>query len=234
MTLSLPSGPLPGRNSRGFGIDGDGHAFPVIVRNIGMAGFLHCRRLDTAQPISLHRTQFTMSQTIPSIFRQSAFNTMAPFWVRALTDHPFAIVIQDERWAPETLVRKLREARQAKAKYGWTHPDIDEKRWIELSEKIFPRIQDDGKQTVVILGPQEAKDYRAFTSSVTNQGEVFVTFVEQDTLEDFCSCVTRRIFTPLPNFVIYGITDNQVVDLEARYDIGFVKRADGHSWWITA
>lgn len=236
MSDQPPSCPIIGRNSKGFALTREGQTIPVVVRYLGPARTLFCRRLDNGSLFDVHQSNFTMPQTIPSNFREYNFKLMAPFWADALTKWPKAIVIADERWSPETLLRKLRESRVAHDRYGWKHPLVDEQKWRELSPKLHARIQFNHarQETFVSLGPEEPKEYLAFEAVVTNRNDIFVHCTDPDTIEDFCHCVESGIFEPQPRYIIYGLSDDQVKDLEARYDIGFVKRPDGHSWEIVS
>ncbi|MDE2097269.1 MAG: hypothetical protein KGL39_08510 [Patescibacteria group bacterium] len=234
MSLASPTRSLIGPNAKGFATLSDNKTYPMRVEYISPGNMLHGERLDNGQQVQVHASSFTMSQSIPSIFREHVFHTMAPFWESAIASFPQAIVINDERWSAETLMRKLRESRQAKQRYGWVDSLIDETKWKELSPRLHIRLVVSHDQTLVSIGPEEPTEYRAFEAVVTNRNDIFVRCPDTPTLEKFCRCVEAGIFSPTPRYVIYGLTDDQVTDLEARYDIGFVKRPDGHSWEVVS
>ena len=198
---------------------------PVIIDQLQEVGFLKCHDLETNDSYLIFQQQFTPMPTIPSRFRRYVFEQVAPFWAQALERYPNAIIITPTKISPETLVRKLREGREAKNRHAWTSPLVNEAKWAELSGKIMVTPLNDGK---VQMGPPEAKETVGFQAVVTTKNEIFIKWEKEEELESFCKLV--RLFDPKPSFVVLGLNPKLIESLEQRYDVGFEVREDKKSW----
>lgn len=172
--------------------------------------------------------QFTPLPRVPSRYREYIFQSVAHFWAEALNKYPDAITINPGNLTNETLARKLRETRIAKDKYGWQSPNISDAKWATISPQLLITPLDNG---LVQIGPQTAKNIAKFDATLlSNEPSVTVKWTDKATLELFCNLVSQRAFEPRPHFVILGLDEALITDLEARYDVGFAPHEDSKTW----
>lgn len=181
--------------------------------------FIYARRCDNDALLCIHDSYFMPTPAIPSRLRKYAFEAVAHIWGEALRKYPNPVEFSSHL-TPETLARKLREARDAKQRYGWQHPAVDDKLWNLHAEEITVT----PKSETVILGPRFAK----FSSEPVQATEIghkdlTVEIKGQNDIEALCLLLHNRVFTPRPTFLVIGLDDNQIESLELRYDVGFIK-----------
>lgn len=195
---------------------------------------LFARDTETGTLYTINEQSFKMlPPKVASRYREYHFIDMRPYWESALEAWPDGVTIEPKSHSVETLAKKLREARIGKDKFGTSDtyklssPDLEQK-WRELAHRIVLTVTPDSKLT---MGPQNPKNYKAFEGVITTKNEIYIDWKGQPSvLENFCQSVSDRLFTPKPAFVVLGLTDAQVKDLEERYDMGFSPRVDGKSW----
>jgi hypothetical protein len=217
--------PRIGLNSCGIAILDNGKQRPVRIDYIRLGELLDCHDIETGAIHHVHLSQFKMKLHIPSKYREPMFLTVAPYWGEALQRWPSAITIRPLHLAPETLVRKLREARVGKETYKWKTTCIDEVLWANHAKDMVITPLPDG---TVQMGPADATGTSPATQPVAaKETEVFVKISDKFALEHFCNLVAQRVFNPKPAFVLTGLDATLIADLETRYDIGFMPRDDG-------
>lgn len=223
-----PFSPVPGRNTPGLAKLTNNGSVPVTIEFVRSDGFFYCRD-DAGRQHVVHQSDFVMTPQPPSRYRLYNWQALETFWSQAINAYPQAIVIPHGNISNETLARKLREARYAKDRYN--HPSsIDAAKWKEITPKLYVTCCDNG---TVTIGPEAAKYVTPFEAVVTSSNSVFIKWDnKKSTLEDFCALAHARAFEPKPVFIVLGLTDDLIADLESRYDVGFTPREDGKSWIV--
>jgi hypothetical protein len=217
--------PEIGQNSRGFALLRNEGSRPVVVESVESVGFLKVRDIETNKIYMIFYQQFTPSPTIPSRFRRYVFEQVAPYWAQALEKYPNAVIVSPTSLSAETLARKLREGREAKNRYSWTSPLVDEEKWNRLSEKLIVTLL---ANNTVQIGPAEAKEVTAFEAVITTKNEIFIKWKTVEELENFCK--VAKLFEPKPLFVVFDLTPPLIESIESRFDVGFVSRESGKAW----
>lgn len=228
MNLVFPSCPQYGQNSLGLATRKNEKSTPVRIKFIAPGQILYCRSVENQEPVIVHQQDFTPMPSIPSKFREYNFLAVASFWAQALHSFPKAIIVKANNISPETFVRKLRESRVAKDTYGWTSPLVDETLWMRHSNEILISPLLNG---TVQMGPVTPKEV-VIAANITHTSDVFVQWTNQNALETFCEFVSMRVLNPKPVFVVQGLTNALIADLESRYDLGFTPREDGTTWEV--
>jgi hypothetical protein len=184
-------------------------------------GFLFVRAAVTDRRYRVFRTDFTPMPSIPPRHRKHVFDSVAHIWKAALDAYPNVVSADPGGLSLDTLVKKLRDSRDAKNNYKWEHPLVDEKLWLEHSERI--KIGQNLVGKVVILGAAESlRDYRnGSTPAILGAPEVAFSWQSFNQVEQLCWVATQM--TPRQIFVVRGLTDEQRTSLEQRYDVGIIK-----------
>lgn len=222
-----------GHNSKGFADTVDGRR-PVVIEYVNAAvGFYHVTDLETHKPYTIFRTSFMPTNTIPAKFRKAAFDRVASHWADALKQHPVPIVFNPHPLASISFVRIMRDGREAKNKYGWVNPLINDTQWAEIVDQLSVTEMKDG---MVSIGLQSAK----FPSDATPAGSVLssepitvVEWTEPQQLDALCFILERKLLHPRPNLVVSNLNEALIVSLESRYEVGFVQHeTDKNKWSI--
>jgi hypothetical protein len=212
---------LPRHNTKGLAITVLG-TIPCTVEYVDYGtGFLFVRAAVTDTLHRVHRTDFTPMPSIPPRHRKHVFDSVAHIWKAALEAYPSVVSADPGGLSLDTLVKKLRDSRDAKNNYKWEHPLVDEKLWLERSERI--KIGQNLVGKVVILGAAESlRDYRnGSTPAILGAPEVAFSWQSFNQVEQLCWIATQM--TPRQIFVVRGLTDEQRASLEQRYDVGIIK-----------
>ena len=223
---SLPSCPPYGQNSLGIASLRDGKTKLVRIEFMAPGHMLHCRSVDEQQPVCIPEQNFSLMPLIPSKYREYHFQSLAVYWAEALKDVGKGVVITPKNLSQDTLVRKLRESKTAKDKYGWRHPLVDEVLWQQFSPSLVITPLNDG---TVRIGKEGTKALVAFEGAITSNNQILINWKDKATLEHFCKLASLRVFDPKPSFVVFGLDEQLITDLENRYDVGFNLREDGKS-----
>lgn len=139
-----------------------------------------------------------MKSTIPYRFSESQFRRYAPFIGAALQAWPAESRIALQNGQPSGFIGPCRDARAAKLKYGYRHPDIDET-LFRLHGKELAVYERDGE---VVLGPRPKRGCKALAVAIPVQdtGERFeVTGAEG--VEWVCRLINSDALRPIPCFV---------------------------------
>jgi hypothetical protein len=220
-----------GTNSKGIATLTTEGRRPVVIEYVDeAAGFFHVRDLETSKPYTIYRTSFTMPTQIPSKYRQSSFERVAAHWGAALNQHPTPLDINPAPLSRLSFMRLLREAREAKNIYGWTHPSIDEELWQEHASQITISETSNG----VSMGlkhakfpPKSALVGEPIAKTLDATDFKWTAFTE---LEALCLLLDKKAFVPAPAFLVENLTDDLIQSLEARYNVAFVQLENTNKW----
>ena len=213
--------PLPPHNTKGLAVTERG-SLPCVVEYADPGtGFLFVRAVVTDALYRVYRTDFTPMPSIPPRHRKHVFDSVAHIWKAALEAYPNVVSADPGGLSLDTLVKKLRDSRDAKNNYKWEHPLVDERLWLERSERI--KIGQNLVGKVVILGAAESlRDYRnGSTPAILGAPEVNFSWQSFNQVEQLCWVATQM--APRQIFVVRGLTDEQRASLEQRYDVGIIK-----------
>ena len=224
---SARSCPKIGQNTRGHFTDPEGKVHHVKVKHIRLDKFLEVEE-PTGKQFSIYFTRFTPMSQIPSKFRKTQFDYVAPIWGQAIEAYPVPVEFDPAPLSADTYARKLREARQAKQKFGYQNPAINEEKWRHYATDIAISVKSDGK---VCLGPNQLTAPAKQITTLTRADEVVVEFLSLQDLENLCLLIERNIFHPKPVFVVTGLNDETIASLEERYDVAFTPVNDQAGKW---
>lgn len=156
--------------------------------------------------------------TLPSRFRESQFLRYAPFIGAALREFPNAITIDPAPLSVETFSARLRDAITAKSRFGYKSSLVDEALFTRHSTALVVSMRD---SNVVIGDSASVKTQRAMTAviSPTSSAVPSVVIGNRDGLERVCWLLHARALNNPPSFAIDGLSDDEVADLEQRYDV---------------
>ena len=224
--------PIIGHNSKGFANTHEGIRPVVVVQIDPVIGILHVCDIETHKLHTLHPSLFIMANSqIPPSYRQEAFNRVAAHWAAALNAYPSPVVINTGKMSFYHFARLLRNAREAKNRYSWTHPLIDENKWSSVASLITVTDSSDG----VLLGPKESKfppkgstvgTLKPFASS-----DITCEWRSLEDLERLCFLLDQKLLTPVPAFIVSNLTPDIIESLEARYAVGFVQHETDKTKW---
>jgi hypothetical protein len=221
--------PIIGQNSKGFFQKGNNKRPVVVVSVDPVVGIFHLQDLETNEYYVAHPSLLLMPPQIPSQFRQEAFNRVAHIWARAINNLAVPVVIDPAPLSIVSYARLLRNARESKNTYGWTHPFINEDFWHDHNHKISVTEQTDcivvGLKTIKFPPKSESVGVIKATDEVLFHWK-FLT-----ELENFCALMDKDAFSPEPNFVVQNLTPDIITTLEGRYDIGFVQQEHDKTKW---
>lgn len=220
-------------NTKGFASTVDGQR-PVVIEYVDHAvGFYHVIDIETRKPYTIYRTSFMPSSTIPNKYRQSAFLRVAHMWADALAKYPTPATIDTFPFAAISVIRLVRNAREAKNTYGWIHPGINDKKWAELNDTLTVTEVD---ERTITIGLQSAKFPPKSEPIGAVQSTEPITQVEWHDvkeLDSLCFLLERKLLHPRPNLVVSNLTDEIITSLESRYEVGFVQHeTDKNKWSI--
>lgn len=191
-------------------------------------GFFFVTDVETKAKSRVFRHYINFFPMIPSRFKETHFAAVAHIWGIMLDNYPSDLLAETKEFSHETLCRKLREAREAKKRYGYKHPKINEANWERLAYKISVEVTNNG----VLLASkdkkkQEKENKEAVVSLIPNNKKVVINVTADFAkIEHLCLLLSERVFNPSPVFVLASITDEQIISLEGRYDVAFVKEND--------
>jgi hypothetical protein len=222
--------PIIGQNTKGLAkLSHLANIFVVVEQPENDLGFLTVRDIETGQTYQIFRQQFTpMQNSIPSKFRQHNFEQMTPYWKAALEAFPAPVEIDPLPHTAETIARRLREARKAKEKYKWTSANIDELLWANHATGVDICLTNEGK---VVMKPHDVPMPKSnIMAKIESQIKNVIIFSWQDfsDVERLCKLLHERAFNPRPQFWLAGLSKEQVLSLEERYDVGFVEENGKH------
>jgi hypothetical protein len=166
-----------------------------------------------------------MSRNIPPRYREHVFHSVAHVWKHILDSYPKLVRVDPRPLTLETYAKKLRDSREAKNTYGWTHPLVDEELWQKHSERI--KIGQDLERNEVLAGPSESfgDNKHAAIGIVANQPEIMFRWRNFRELEALCLVISQM--TPRQVFVVSDLSDDQIASLESRYEVGIVEYTKG-------
>jgi hypothetical protein len=228
-----PSVPDIGLNSKGIALTINGKR-PVIVDYVDkQTGFYFVRDLEYNTQHRVFRLDFMQHQSIPSKHREHHFQSVAHIWAEALKNFPANTVVKSGKLSHETLCRKLREGREAKNKYGWKNPLIDEALWAERAEQISVEPFSD----YVLMGgkdkkAQDAKGVPVDMAPENHSRPVIHVTAEMESVERICKLMNDKVFHPRPIVILHQITSSQVQSLEERYDLAINQTVDEGTYEI--
>ena len=160
---------------------------------------------------------------IPSRFRKQHFDSVAEIIGSALTLSPErpAIILTDAGKCG-TLMRKLREALQAKERYGYTHSSINEDSWLAYGKELVVAERSDELDLYILVGTRHAISKHNTKEQVKTirNAEFFYDAPNRAALETLLRIV--RNFKPMPLISCY-LTEAEVVALEREFEIGLAK-----------
>lgn len=191
-------------------------------------GFYECTNLVTGEFLVIYRTLLTPMATIPSRFKEHMFAQVAEHLGTALLRYPSAVRIDPRPLAVDTMARKLREAIVAKQTYGWKHHFVDEALWASHIEKFKISVEPEG---TILIGTGDAiKQRQIVTIGVAEESTDAVgvlpmlrlTSATTADIENICSLLHFRRFSPTPIVEISDLTPEQIESLEQRYDIAII------------
>jgi len=184
-------------------------------------GFYECSD-ENGKRYTLHQQNLMPHTNIPARYREHLFAGVAHIIGNALRAYPQAVKVNTNGLSPETFARRLREAIESKRLYGYKHPAIDESLWADRYDELLCSVA----TGELYIGTKQAIKQ----GNVTKQGsavpkrdaaEVEVSSNNPENIERVLRLLNDRAFDPMPNFVIFNITEAQVADYESRYDISF-------------
>lgn len=162
---------------------------------------------------------------IASRFRKYHFESVAHIFQQALRAYPENVTVLCGKLSPETLARKLREAREAKNRYGWVSPLIDETLWATNADNLMFVPSDSEVLITNKANPRRASLDQPDVKS--RQSVIEVSLTNPEMLVHFCWLLHTKVFNPKPSFLIVGSTDTQIKQMEQTYDIAFDKTEEG-------
>lgn len=203
----------------------------VRVEYEDTTGFFFVRDIETNVLSRVYRHYIDFMPFVPSRFKEAHFQSVANIWGDALLAYPKTITVSSIKYSTETLARKLREAREAKRRYKYESHFINEELWRRFSDEISIEINE--KNELIVGSKQEKKQNKEVESIAVTIGKqqiIVNVSAEFSKIEQLCLLLHERAFNPAPVFVLTGLTDEQAVSLESRYDVALSKEND--TWMI--
>lgn len=207
-------------------IDGKPSRLVRIEHQDGLGAF-ECRDVENNKRYNLFPQNLMPADNIPARFKRTQFEGVAHVLGAALSAYPDAIEVDPSPLSVETYARRIREAKQAKMLYHYKHPLIDDNLFAQRADEIETSMLD-GK---LMIGPKSAIKKakpvgRIRLTELRDDEEIIIDHKEWDTVERLCRLIHDRVFSPMPNFIIFNLSADQVADLEKRYDVAIAPFED--------
>lgn len=158
-------------------------------------------------------------------YSEESFKKYAPYIADALTQFPNVLRVEIEG-SVETFAGRFRDARRAKKLYGYRDERIDEKLFALHADKLVVAM----REGHCLVGPREALKapgtLTAPSRAEPSQGEVIVTG-SPERIGQLCELVALRIFSPMPVFILTGISPEQAQTLETTHGVTLIADKPG-------
>lgn len=199
----------------------------VLLREADVVGFRVCESVleyELSNPVSrfytVHKNDLTMLERIPSRFARRAFDRVAVDLARALNEWPSPVIVQPTG-SPDTLARCLREAIEAKKRYGYKIPGASDALFNEYEPHLVVSIDKD--TATVVIGERNA--VKAALPKISEAVAVRIEHSlspDEPTLRAVCALLSKKSINPVPLFSVKGSDPSLRNILEAQFDVAFV------------
>lgn len=185
----------------------------------GMTNFWLCST-PHGTPLVVHQSKLMPIENRPLRFRETSFARFAHIIGAALKEFPGAVKIDPSPLRVDSFHQPLRDAIAAKKKHGYSHPLVDEALFRKHADSLVVSVAD----SHIFIGSRESVMARkAVTLGAIKDGksEEPEVLVDPLALEQVCLLLHRQVFSPQPPFVVVGVAQPILDDLESRYDVAF-------------
>lgn len=173
------------------------------------------------------------TRLIPPRFRESHFQRFAQYIVASLRAWPTPVQASPGQLTPETFARCVREAIQAKLRYGWQHPDLDEQLWATNGGNISVAIE----EGIVLIGDitainearkaMLAKAANFDKPDAPNETCIFLSS-DPNMIQRLCGLIAEGCFPGGTSFLLSTmLSHTQVEEYETMFDVSFVQTERG-------
>jgi hypothetical protein len=131
---------------------------------------------------------------IPLRFSKARFEEYDIYWLTILSRMPEETVFTSKRVKPETLIQRLREARQAQETYHWSKSEL----WLAAHKVQFTSNND---QIIAFLKGTRIKDVHQHAEQITAQPEIHFTGVGQCQVF-LAEMISNHCFNPPLTFIL--------------------------------
>lgn len=160
----------------------------------------------------------------PSRYSFATFCRVAEVIGAACEQFPKSLVISPKNMTADSYAQLLRNGLRSWKLYKWHHYQVDERRLNQILDLLLVSVQADGR---VCIGPRNRTETVAYDLDTGKVGlEIEVTHTLPN-LESVCQLVSGRALTPMPKFVVRGLTKPEISSLESRHDVAFRDLGEG-------
>lgn len=194
----------------------------TVLGGADIHGLLWRGQDDETKDLYLFFTaQILTMNTIPHRFSRANFDRYADALGAALRAFPAPIEVDPSPYSVETYASRFRDAREAKKRYGYEHPHVDNVLFTQYADELSVAIQ----TRTLLIGPRAAIRAKTESQAGTVQTPASKDQVQVqatvEALEAVCSLLDKRHLSPPPKFFVRGLNPDIISSLEQRYDVAF-------------